>query len=427
MTTGFAASILAALFFAKIYPRVFEKRIFTQKSITSLRQDEQIIHQRLQEFEKREKSIQEIRQQVGQISDINQRQVIEQTLNKTTIALHSQRDQYIIKSWEIQLIRWYNPLKPLLNSWIHQDESTYHDFYPQLKNVFEEGEKLLSEWKQHDLATTNGGQETIHRLTQALDSCRQFYQAIAANQAVNAIKDINRFNAQLHSGPQTKVELEDLDVFNALPDVEAFSPSLQKLEKEYFDFKSNTAKIKILFLGANPSSTARLKLGDEVQGIKTNLKLAKKRKNLELEQEWAVTIDTLMQSILDESPDIVHFSGHGKQEGVILQNEIGEQEMVSTEALSNFFRLFKDSIKCVILNSCYSESQARAIKLHIPYVIGMKAGVSDKAAIAFSTGFYKAIGAGKDIPFSFELGIAAMKLKGVSDNDIPILLQPKQA
>jgi hypothetical protein len=183
-----------------------------------------------------------------------------------------------------------------------------------------------------------------------------------------------------------------------------------------------TTKTIILFLAANPTKTARLRLDEEVKRIQTNLKLAKERENLELKQEWAVTTDSLMQAILDESPTIVHFSGHGEQEGIILQNEIGEKKIVSAEALANLFKLFKHTIKCVVLNACYSEAQAQAIKLYIPHVIGMKSGIHDKAAIAFSTGFYKAIGAGKDIPFAFKLGMAAIQLEGVSGDAIPVLL-----
>jgi len=182
-----------------------------------------------------------------------------------------------------------------------------------------------------------------------------------------------------------------------------------------------TTKTKILFLAANPSNS-RLKLDEEAKEIQTNLKLAKERDNLEFKQEWAVTVETLMQAILDESPNIVNFSGHGRQEGIILQNEIGEPKIVGTEALESLFKLFKASIKCVVLNSCYSETQAKVIKSHIPYVIGMKSEIPDRAAIAFSKGFYKAIGAGKDIPFAFELGITAIKLEGVTGDNIPVLL-----
>ena len=150
--------------------------------------------------------------------------------------------------------------------------------------------------------------------------------------------------------------------------------------------------------------------------------MSKNRDNLSLKQEWALTTDALMQAVLDENPDIIHFSGHGKQEGIILQDEIGEPKTVTGEALSALFELFKDTVKCVVLNSCFSQPQAEAIRLHIPHVIGMKSSILDKGAISFSTGFYKAIGAGRDVQFSFKLGIAAIKLEGVSGDDIPILL-----
>ena len=194
-----------------------------------------------------------------------------------------------------------------------------------------------------------------------------------------------------------------------------------KPQKDHIDIKK-TIQLKILFLGANPLNTLRIRLDEEVKQIQTNLKLAKERNNLEFKQAWAVTTDLLMQSILDESPNIVHFSGHGEREGIILQDESGGSKIITAEALANLFKLFKDSMECIILESCYSEPQAQAIKLYIPYVIGMKSGITDRASIAFSTGFYKAIGAGKDIPFAFELGKAAIQLEGFSGEDIPVLI-----
>ncbi|MCP4351967.1 MAG: CHAT domain-containing protein [Desulfobacterales bacterium] len=186
--------------------------------------------------------------------------------------------------------------------------------------------------------------------------------------------------------------------------------------------KVMTDTTKILFLSADPKDRSRLRLGEEVRKIQMNLKLAKHRDKLLFKQESAITTDTLMQALLDESPDIVHFSGHGQQEGIIIEDELGKHKIINTNALSKLFELFK-SVKCVILNSCYSETQAQAIKLHIPFVIGMKSAVCDETAISFSTGFYKAIGAGKDIPFAFEMGLAAIELDGgISADNVAVLL-----
>ncbi len=182
-----------------------------------------------------------------------------------------------------------------------------------------------------------------------------------------------------------------------------------------------SGKIRILFLGAN-SSDSPLELEKEVKKIQTSLKLAKERDNLELKQEWAVTVDSLIQAMLDESPTIVHFSGHGGELGIALQDDTGDSQIVPTDALSDLFKLFKDTVRCVVLNSCYSESQAQAIRQHIPHVVGMRFAISDLAGTAFSTGFYKAIGAGRDIPFAFDMGKASMRMEGFSGEKVVALL-----
>jgi hypothetical protein len=180
-------------------------------------------------------------------------------------------------------------------------------------------------------------------------------------------------------------------------------------------------RIKILFLGAN-STGSPLELEREVSKIQNNLKLARERDNLVLKQEWAVTVDLLMQAMLDESPTIVHFSGHGGQSGIILQDEAGKPKTVSSDALAKLFKLFKDTVQCVVLNACYSESQAQAIRQHIPYVIGMRSRILDAAAVAFATGFYKAIGAGRDVPFAFDMGETSMRLESTGDEGVPVLI-----
>ena len=181
------------------------------------------------------------------------------------------------------------------------------------------------------------------------------------------------------------------------------------------------SKVTILFLGANGSDSS-LQLEEEVSKIQINLKLAKERDNLVFRQEWAVTIDSLLQAILDEEPSMIHFSGHGNQVGILLQDQKGRPTLVPSQALENLFRLFKDTVSCVVLNSCFSEHQATAIRAHIPYVIGVTSNIPDDAAIAFSVGFYKGIGAGKGVPFAFELGKVAMELWGVADQSATVLL-----
>lgn len=206
---------------------------------------------------------------------------------------------------------------------------------------------------------------------------------------------------------------------------------LDEMEKEGIGYaqgdepssEENNGVMKILFLAANPADGAKLKIAEECRDIETVLKMAMDRDRFEMKSEWAVTTETLSQAILDEKPNIVHFSGHGEQDGILLQDRNGFSFLVKEDALSNLFSLFKDKIKCVILNSCYSKNQALAIAEHIPYVIGMKKAVPDRAAKSFAVGFYRALGAGKDIEFAYKFGINAVQLDGISGDDIPLLFR----
>ena len=95
---------------------------------------------------------------------------------------------------------------------------------------------------------------------------------------------------------------------------------------------------------------------------------------------------------------------------MVFENEKGEKDLVSTEALTDLFALFDNRVDCVVLNACYSEVQAEAIREHIKYVIGMKKEITDRAAIAFSIGFYRALGFGRSFEDAFEFGRNAIQL-----------------
>ena len=185
---------------------------------------------------------------------------------------------------------------------------------------------------------------------------------------------------------------------------------------------TNTNVKTILILAANPTTTLRLRLDEEVREIDAGLQRAKKREQFDLKQRWAVRIQEVYQAMLDFKPQFVHFSGHGSlDDGLVLEDETGNERLVDTVALANLFKLFATDIKCVVLNACYSEIQAQAIAQHIPYVIGMKQAIGDKAAIKFATGFYNAIGAGESVEFAYKLGCSVIQLDGIPENLTPQL------
>jgi hypothetical protein len=186
----------------------------------------------------------------------------------------------------------------------------------------------------------------------------------------------------------------------------------------------STNQQTILFLAANPKGTSPLRLDQELRDIGEGLQRAQQRDQFNLESRLAVRPRDIQRAMLDLNPQIIHFSGHGQGEaGLVFEDEIGNAKLVDSTALAGLFELFADHITCVVLNSCYSEVQAKAIANHIPYVVGMNQAIGDKAALTFAVGFYDALGAGRPIEFAYKLGCSAIRMEGIPEHLTPVLLQ----
>jgi CHAT domain len=221
--------------------------------------------------------------------------------------------------------------------------------------------------------------------------------------------------------PHILIEIEDIQ--GKIASIEA---QLNISQSSLIPISHN--QIVVLFLSANPSDLARLRLGQELRDIRENLRLAKQRNDFVLEFRDAVRPGDITQAIFDVNPQIIHFSGHGTNSGELcFENLVGTVQPVQPAALAALFELVADRVNCVILNACYSEIQAKAIAQYIPYVIGMDKAISDKAAIAFAVGFYKALGGNRTIEQAYKFGCVEIQLQAIPEHLTPVLIQKGQA
>ncbi|MEA5549483.1 CHAT domain-containing protein [Anabaena cylindrica UHCC 0172] len=185
----------------------------------------------------------------------------------------------------------------------------------------------------------------------------------------------------------------------------------------------SSSRKTILVLASSPTNEARLRLDKEVREIEEGLRRSQHREKFTLQQRGAVRPDDLRRAMLDFNPQIVHFSGHGSgEDGLVLENDLGEAQLVSTEALANLFKRFASrGLECVVLNACYSEIQADEIVKHIDYVVGMNSSIGDDAAIKFAVGFYDELGAGYSYEDAYNGGCDAIALQGIPEEYTPIL------
>jgi formylglycine-generating enzyme required for sulfatase activity len=167
---------------------------------------------------------------------------------------------------------------------------------------------------------------------------------------------------------------------------------------------------KILILASNPRKD--LNLDREIRDLKGVVERSRGREEFEVVTELAVRVGDLQDLLLRHEPQIVHFCGHGGGEsGLVFESDEVREQWLQTSALSDLFRLCAQHVECVLLNACYSEVQANAMVEHINYVIGMSQTIQDNAAIAFSKGFYRALGYNHSIEEAYEFGCNAIQLE----------------
>jgi uncharacterized protein YjbI with pentapeptide repeats len=214
-------------------------------------------------------------------------------------------------------------------------------------------------------------------------------------------------------------------------EVAALMEHVHRLQRDDQKIKEEVSKkqqIRLMLVCANPIDTSRLRFDEEIRQVESCIAQSIHREQFPpIEYVMAARTEDLRRGLLKHRPNIVHFSGHGSSNGeIVLESEPGaryeEVRGITQIALASLFRILSDEILCVILNACYSETQARMIAEHIDCVIGMDQEISDPWAIAFSEGFYDGLAAGRSIHTAFELGCNSIELKYGLGHTIPRLL-----
>ena len=134
----------------------------------------------------------------------------------------------------------------------------------------------------------------------------------------------------------------------------------------------------------------------------------------------------LSRELLRHQPGVVHFSGHGSPDGLVFDTDSSEGYVVPIEPLASLFELLTRTrpVHGVVLNACYSERQAQAIAPHVGLIVGTTSSITDDGAIAFSSGFYRGLAFGLDMPTAVDLGRTEVSLRGLPDAEIIITAAP---
>lgn len=178
-------------------------------------------------------------------------------------------------------------------------------------------------------------------------------------------------------------------------------------------------KVKVLFFAADPLAvlpygrTPALQLGDDVREVRERVEAATHEFVMEFDWRLAARTEDLVKALRQTRPQVVHFSGHGENEGLVLTAPGGRgARLVDAEAVRRIFEVFRHRVRLVILSACYSKEQAEAIADVVGCAIGTSGRIEDADAILFNAAFYSAIACGESVQAAFDQASAELELSG---------------
>ncbi|GMX66782.1 hypothetical protein Elgi_60540 [Paenibacillus elgii] len=188
----------------------------------------------------------------------------------------------------------------------------------------------------------------------------------------------------------------------------------------------NEEIVKVLFFAANPLGDT-LRLDDEVRDIEDRIRKSKHRDGIKLISKWSTRTHDLLQSLNENRPQIVHFSGHGSEKGeLILLDENSEAKLVRLEGISSLFKVVSGYVKLVVFNNCFSSKVAQVVAEHVGAAIGMNDAIGDDAARIFASQLYSALGFGLSLQEAFDQAVVSIQLEGISDENVPVIFCNKE-
>jgi Effector-associated domain 11/CHAT domain len=186
------------------------------------------------------------------------------------------------------------------------------------------------------------------------------------------------------------------------------------------------AQKTILFASANPIDTIHLHNGKEWDTLQEEMERNPAGYTV-LNPLGAANRDSLKNAILTHKPTVLHLSGHGLAEGIILENlQSGTAVPVQLDGILSLPEIAA-SLRCVILNACYSHDQALKLKDLVENThaatcfIAYAQEIEDTDAILFTQGFYMALANNMSFQSAYLSGCDQIRAEG-SGTVVPILM-----
>ncbi len=184
-----------------------------------------------------------------------------------------------------------------------------------------------------------------------------------------------------------------------------------------------TPPLRILAVGASPRGMQALDLDEETRRLE---ELDRSSPSVEVRFLPHASAGTVREALSEDTYNVLHFMGHGtfdraSGEGMLaFEASDGSADLVSGKAFATKLRDLR-SLGVVVLNACNTaraghqggtspfRGVATALVLGgVPAVVAMQRPISDRAAIGFSTAFYRHLARGDSIDVALTEGRQAI-------------------
>ncbi|MGC3946354.1 MAG: CHAT domain-containing protein [Chryseolinea sp.] len=180
----------------------------------------------------------------------------------------------------------------------------------------------------------------------------------------------------------------------------------------YLDTLENAATIIskkiVLLMSAGPEDQEPLRLAEEQRQVSNAFERTLFRNYYDFKFEPNIRFSDMQHFMQKHNPLVLHYSGHGDEDGIFLVDTDGNTQLLPAETLQELISILKLNLQCVLFINCDSVKYALDISRLGLTTIGMAGKISDDAARLFVLTFYQSIGNGADFETSFRLAKNAL-------------------
>lgn len=186
--------------------------------------------------------------------------------------------------------------------------------------------------------------------------------------------------------------------------------------------------LRVAYLTASPEGEERLRVDREVREVRDAVKRALHRDLVVIESWPAATFDDVFNALNDQRPHVIHFSGHGSDDGLCFDGTDTDNPDgidVNFGIIARVLQATDSPPTVLVLNACDSFEGAELLLDAVPVVVAMMDEISDVAAKAFATKFYAAIASGQSLASALRQGQTAIELLSGEGATPEVLARPR--